>query len=173
MLGLIAFALYVATIPFANWMIGNVGTICIPDGPCMIPVGFGMLAPSGVLMVGAALILRDIVQREFGWHMALVAIFVGAGISALVAPPALVIASVAAFLFSEAADLAVYTPLQRKNFPVAIALSGVVGAVIDSAIFLYLAFGNLDHIDGQIWGKASMSIAAGVIIGAWRWRRAL
>ena len=32
---LVAFGL---TIPAANWMIGNVGTICAPNGPCVIPV---------------------------------------------------------------------------------------------------------------------------------------
>ena len=49
---------YIATIPAANYMIGNVGTVCIPDGPCLIPVGFGVMAPSGVLMIGLALMLR-------------------------------------------------------------------------------------------------------------------
>ena len=57
---------YMATIPIANFMIGNVGTFCIPDGPCTIPVGFGYSAPSGVLMVGLALVLRDYVQEHFG-----------------------------------------------------------------------------------------------------------
>ena len=43
-------------------MIGNFGTFCVPDGPCLIPVAPGITAPSGVLMVGAALVLRDLVQ---------------------------------------------------------------------------------------------------------------
>jgi len=48
------FVIFALTIPTANWLIGNVGTVCIPDGPCLIPVGFGLMAPSGVLMIGVA-----------------------------------------------------------------------------------------------------------------------
>ena len=47
----IATALFAATIPAANWMIGNVGVACIPDGPCLVPVGFGLMAPSGVVII--------------------------------------------------------------------------------------------------------------------------
>ena len=52
-------------------MIYNVGTFCVPDGPCMIPVAPGIMAPSGVLMVGLAFVLRDVVQRELGAKYAL------------------------------------------------------------------------------------------------------
>lgn len=170
MLGIIALALYALTIPAANWLIGNVGTICIPEGPCMIPVGFGMMAPSGVLMVGAALVLRDVVHKLMGWQFAAMAIVVGAGVSALFAPASLVIASVAAFTFSEAADFAIYAPLEKRNFPLAVALSGIAGAALDSAIFLWLAFGSLDHMDGQFFAKAIISVVVGA--GLWAWRRA-
>ena len=44
---------YMSTIPLANFMISNVGTFCVPDGPCLIPLGFGIMAPSGVLMSGS------------------------------------------------------------------------------------------------------------------------
>ncbi|MFZ1102714.1 MAG: VUT family protein, partial [Hyphomicrobiaceae bacterium] len=56
---LIAFTL---CIPAANWLIGNVGTACMPNGPCLIPVAPGIDAPSGVPMIGFALVLRDLVQ---------------------------------------------------------------------------------------------------------------
>ena len=147
-------------IPAANWLIGNVGTACIPNGPCIIPVAPGLTAPSGVLMIGLALVLRDLVQRSLGVKWAAGAILVGAGLSALFATPTLVMASAVAFLLSELADLAVYTPLQRKQLVFAVFASSVVGLVIDSAIFLYLAFGSLDFIAGQIVGKAWMVLAA-------------
>ena len=60
---LVAFGL---CIPAANWMIGHVGTTCVPDGPCLVPVAPGLAAPSGVLMIGLALVLRDLVQRRLG-----------------------------------------------------------------------------------------------------------
>lgn len=153
-------AAFTLCIPAANWLIGNVGTFCIPNGPCLIPVAPGLTAPSGVLMIGLALVLRDLVQRCLGFQWAVGAVFAGAAVSGFFAPPALVVASVAAFLLSELADLAVYTPLQKKRLVLAVFASSVVGLVIDSAIFLYLAFGSLDHIWGQIVGKAWMVIVA-------------
>jgi uncharacterized PurR-regulated membrane protein YhhQ (DUF165 family) len=160
MIGYFALAAYAATIPLANWMIGNVGE-CIPNGPCLIPVGFGLMAPSGVLLIGAALVLRDAVHRLLGWRWAVAAIIIGATLSFQFSPPALVVASVAAFVLSELADFAVYTPLQRKRLVLAVLASGAVGAVVDSAVFLWMAFGSFDFIAGQIVGKIWMTIIAG------------
>jgi queuosine precursor transporter len=144
---------YVATIPAANWLIGHWGTICVPDGPCLLPVFPGLMAPSGVLMIGAALVLRDLVQRAYGVPLSLACVIAGAALSAFFAPPALALASGAAFLFSELIDFAVYTPVARRNFPVAIILSCSAGAMADSALFLWLAFGSLAFIGGQFVGK--------------------
>lgn len=165
----LAFFAYLATIPAANWMIGNVGH-CIPDGPCLIPVGFGLAAPSGVLMIGAALVLRDIVHSLLGARWALAAIALGSIVSAAVAPPALVVASAIAFLVSELADMAVYAPLRARRLYLALLLSGLIGSVVDSAVFLSLAFGSLDFIAGQIVGKLWMTGFAAA--GLWAYRRA-
>ncbi len=158
--GVIALVLFGLTIPAANWMIGNVGTVCVPQGPCLVPVWPGISAPSGVLMIGLALVLRDIVQRRLGPAAGLAAIAIGTLISALLAPSAIVIASVAAFTLSELADFAVYTPLQRRRFVTAVVASGFVGLVVDSVIFLHLAFGSLDFLAGQVIGKAWMIVIA-------------
>ena len=91
--GAVFLVLFALTIPAANWLIGHVGTACIaPQGPCVLPVAPGVMAPSGVIMVGVALVSRDLVQRRLG-----------TGLSAL---PALILASAVAFLSSEFADLA-------------------------------------------------------------------
>jgi uncharacterized PurR-regulated membrane protein YhhQ (DUF165 family) len=158
--GVVFLILFGLTIPAANWLIGNVGTACAPHGPCVIPVAPGLMAPSGVTMIGIALVLRDLVQRRLGLGVAIGAIIVGAGLSALVAPPSLVIASAAAFLLSEAADLAVYTPLARRRLIAAVLASSVVGLVVDSILFLWLAFGSLDFLAGQVVGKAWMVLAS-------------
>jgi len=160
MIGYVAVALFMACIPVANWLIGNVGTVCVPKGPCLIPVGFGFDAPSGVLMIGLALVLRDAVHRELGWKWAVGAILAGAALSAYVAPPALVAASCVAFLLSELADLAVYAPLYRKRLIAAVAASSIVGAIIDSAVFLLIAFGSIKYLPGQVIGKAWMVLLA-------------
>lgn len=162
--GFVALMLYALTIPAANFLIGNVGTECIPNGPCVIPVGFGLTAPSGVLMVGAALVLRDVVHEKLGVLWALGAIGAGAVLSMFFAPTALVVASFGAFALSELADFAVYTPLRKKRLALAVVLSGLVGAAVDSAVFLWLAFGSLAFIEGQILGKLWMSLAAAVVL---------
>jgi uncharacterized PurR-regulated membrane protein YhhQ (DUF165 family) len=164
--GFLFLALFAACIPAANWLIQNVGTTCMPNGPCLIPVAPGLAAPSGVLMIGLALVLRDLVQRRLGLYWAFGAVIGGAALSGAFAPPALVVASAAAFLFSEMADLAVYTPLQRRGLVLAVFTSSLVGLVIDSVVFLYLAFGSLDYLWGQIVGKTWMVLAALPVI---RW----
>jgi uncharacterized PurR-regulated membrane protein YhhQ (DUF165 family) len=161
---------FAATVPLANWMIGNVGTECIPNGPCILPVGFGLHAPSGVLVVGAALVLRDMVHEAGGLKAALAAIAIGSIAAWFIAPPSLIVASVAAFILAELADLAVYAPLRRRQLITAVLASGAAGAVIDSAVFLWLAFGSLDFIEGQVVGKMWMSFLALPAIWAWRAR---
>lgn len=158
--GLIFLVLFCLTVPAANWMIGHVGTVCTNQGPCLIPVAPGLMAPSGVLMIGAALVLRDLVQRRLGVEFGVGAIIAGAAISAGIAPPSLVFASATAFLLSEFADFAVYTPLARRRLVLAVVASSAVGLVVDSVVFLWLAFGSLDFLLGQIVGKAWMVLIA-------------
>lgn len=172
MIGYLALAAYAATIPLANWMIGSVGQ-CVPDGPCLIPVGFGLMAPSGVLMIGAALVLRDAVHSLLGWRWAVAAIAAGAALSFTFSPAELVVASATAFLLSELADLAVYAPLRRRRLVLAVFASGVAGAAVDSAAFLWLAFGSLDFIAGQLVGKLwATAFGAAVLLIARRLARA-
>jgi len=154
--GLIFLLLFALTIPAANWMIGHVGTVCLPNGPCLIPVAPAIMAPSGVLMIGAALVLRDLVQRRLGIEFGIGAIVAGAAISAGLAPPSLVLASAAAFLLSEFADFAVYTPLARRRLLLAVVASSLAGLVVDSVVFLWLAFGSLEFLAGQVVGKTWM-----------------
>lgn len=162
-------AAFAATIPAANWLIGNVGTECFPNGPCVIPVGFGLSAPSGVLVIGAALVLRDLVHESGGPVAAFVAIAFGVALSAIFAPPALVVASTLAFALSELADFAVYAPLRKRRLWLAVLLSGLAGAVMDSAVFLWVAFGSLDFVAGQVVGKLWVTLAA---VPFFVWRRA-
>lgn len=149
---------YMATIPAANYLIGHVG-MCVPDGPCLITVAPGIMAPSGVLMIGAALLLRDLVQRQYGIVWSLGCIVAGAALSFFVAVPAIALASGTAFLFSELVDFAAYTPLARRRFYLALLFSVAAGAFADSAIFLFMAFGSLDHMLGQVIGKLYAVIA--------------
>jgi uncharacterized PurR-regulated membrane protein YhhQ (DUF165 family) len=168
--GLLLLALFALTIPAANWLIGHVGTTCVPQGPCLVPVAPGLMAPSGVTMVGIALVLRDLVQRRLGTAISALAVLVGSGLSALYAPATLVLASASAFLLSELADLAVYTPLARRRLVAAVIASSCAGLVVDSIVFLWLAFGSLDFLAGQVVGKAWMVLLS-IPLVAWLRRR--
>jgi queuosine precursor transporter len=161
---LIAFGLFAATIPAANWLIGNAGTTCIPDGPCLIPVGFGLMAPSGVLMIGLALVLRDWLHELAGWRWSFAAVLLGGVLSLLFSPPSLAIASAVAFTLAEIADLGVYARLREKGKPLAVMASQVVGAFLDSAIFVYLAFGSLEFSAGTTLGKIYAGAAVALLL---------
>lgn len=149
------FVAFVATVAGANWALARYG---------IVPVTPWHEAPAGVYFAGLAFGLRDALHERGGRRWVLAAIAVGAGLSLLIedavripgghAPIA--VASAVAFGLSELADLAVYEPLRRRHWPAAVALSNTVGAVVDSALFLALAFGTLDHLDGQVIGKVLM-----------------
>lgn len=150
--------LYIGTIVAANWAIQTFG---------FVPVGFGLMAPAGVYFAGLAFTFRDLTQDQLGRRWTVGAILIGAALSALVSP-AFALASGVAFLFSELADLAVYTPLRERRWLGAVLASNAVGLVIDSALFLLLAFGSLEFLAGQIVGKTWITLLAVAVLGGWR-----
>lgn len=156
--GIVSITGYVATIFAANWLIEHVG---------VVPVGFGLSAPAGVYVAGLALTLRDIVQATLGRAAVTAAILAGAALSWLVSP-AFAVASATAFFVSELADFAVYTPLERRARHAAVAASNTVGAIIDSALFLWLAFGSLQFLPGQVLGKTWMTLLAILLLSTGR-----
>lgn len=156
------FAAYIGTIFAANWAIATFG---------VIPVAPGLLAPAGVLFVGLAFPLRDFIQRVRGRWWSVAAILVGAALSYIVSPR-FAIASGVTFLVSEFCDFAVYTPL-AKRFAVAVLASSVASLVVDSILFLTLAFGSLAFLPGQIVGKVESVAVVMVLLAAWRARALL
>ena len=130
-------------------------------------MGPGLVAPAGVYFAGLAFTLRDITQDTLGRSWVLVAILVGALLSALVSTQ-FALASATAFLFSELCDFAVYTPLRERNWIGAVAASNVVGLVTDSVLFLWIAFGSLEYLSGQIVGKIWMTLLAVGVLMVWR-----
>jgi uncharacterized PurR-regulated membrane protein YhhQ (DUF165 family) len=163
-IGLPALVAYVGTVVAANWFVQHVGSQSFPGGPHTIPVGFGYRAPSGVLWVGLAFTVRDLVQSTLGRWWTVAAIVVGAVLSYAVAP-SLAWASAVAFLTSEALDFAVYTPLVERGAVVtAVVLSNTVGLLIDTFVFLRLAFHSLDFWQGQVIGKGWMTVLALLVL---------
>lgn len=154
----IVFVGFVLTVWAANWLITTYG---------IVPVGFGLAAPAGVFAVGVTFTLRDALHELAGRKWVMAAIATGAVLSAFLSP-SLAVASGVAFAVSELADYSVYAPLRRRSWLAAVSLSNTVGLVVDSALFLWLAFGSLDFLTGQVVGKAYMTVAAIIVIGVGR-----
>jgi hypothetical protein len=147
---------FVATVGGANWTLATFG---------IVPIGFGLSAPAGVYFAGIGFTIRDLIHDRGGRLWIVSAIVVGAAVSALLeGAQGFAIASGCAFLLSESADWLIYTPLRRRGWVISVACSNVVGLVVDSVVFLWLAFGSLDFIEGQIVGKAYMTIVAIILL---------
>ena len=149
----IPFVFYVASIVGANWLLAHFDPI---------PVGFGLMAPAGVILAGFAFSFRNLTQLALGRAFGFAAIAVGALLSATVFQSDVKLggvlpiwaASGVAFAFSETADALVWTKLRERGWWArAMGLGDLAGQVIDSIIFLVLAFGSIDFLLGQIVGK--------------------
>lgn len=143
-------AAFIATIFGANWTLTTFG---------VVPIGFGLVAPAGVYFAGLAFTFRDFLHEVGGRWWVLSAILAGGAVSWYL-DPTFAVASAAAFSTSELADYAVYAPLRRRGWIRAVAVSNIVGLVVDSMLFLLLAFGSLEFLDGQLVGKGYMTLAA-------------
>lgn len=117
---------FIALVVASNWLTAQYGLVA-------------GLVTAGTFTAGIALACRDAVRETAGLFAALGCVVVGAGLSYWLAGPALALASGAAFLLAELFDTAVYEPLRRRGRARAVAASQVVGAVVDSVVFLALA----------------------------------
>lgn len=160
--GWVAAVGYVGTVVAANWAIRRFG---------VVPVGFGLTAPAGVYFVSVALVFRDYVQWALGKAVMLAALITGVAVSYTVAGPGLATASAAAFLLSELVDFALFTWVAPR-WASAVLIGGLVGALLDSVVFLHLAYGSFAYLPGQLLGKGYGVVAAALVIAVVRRRRA-
>lgn len=153
----VALTAYVGVIVLANYLIvhGMPGATATPFHTYTLPVGFGLAAPAGTYLAALTFPLRDVVQRFGGRFLGIAAILIAALVSWWVSDPIIAVASGGTFLISETLDFAVYTPLQRRWFVLAVVASGIVASLVDSLLFLRwagLPYGN-GNLEGLIVGK--------------------
>lgn len=120
----------------------------------------GLYAPSGVLFAGLVFTLRDICHEKLGSLWTCILIVLGSFLSIILSTPELALASGISFLASEFLDMVIYTPLRKKRWISAVILSNTAGLILDTILFLSIAFGSLDYTLGQIIGKLEMTIVA-------------
>ena len=135
----------------------------------LIPVGLGLTATAGTAAAGMTLLARDWVHHSAGRTAVLSCIGVGAALSAAWAGPRLALASAAAFLLSELADLLVYQRMRRHGWAAAALTSNTIGAPIDTMLFLALAgFPIWAALPGQLWVKAIATLIPVALIAVTR-----
>lgn len=151
---------YIATVYLANWALSTYG---------FIDIGFGLMAPAGVLFAGLAFTFRDLTHEALGRWWCIAAILVGSALSYVLEDVGrIALASAVAFTVSEFLDLAVYEPLRKRNWLGAVTASNTVGLLTDSALFLWIAFSSLHGLEGLIVGKLYMTALAVAVLWAWR-----
>jgi uncharacterized PurR-regulated membrane protein YhhQ (DUF165 family) len=149
---------FLACILAANYVTSRYG---------MVPVGFGLVATAGTYFAGLSFVLRDSLQDVAGKRWTLAVIAAGAVLSFLVSAPFIALASAVAFGLSEAADLAVYTPLRQSGYVRAATASNVVGSAVDTVAFLTIAGFPLGQaFAGQMVGKlAATALVILAVVG--------
>ncbi len=159
-----ASAVYIGVIVLANWMTDTFG---------LVPIGFGLMVTAGTFAAGAALIARDWLQVETNRWWVLAGIAAGVILSVVLANPAIAVASGVAFAVSELVDWGVFTPIRDKSLPLAVLVSSIVSAPVDTVLFLHIAgFGvTWEAVFGQFIVKTVMAlIVAGAIVAVSDWR---
>lgn len=121
---------YVSSVLAANIVTSNWG---------LVAAGFGLLVPAGTYCAGLALALRDAVHEWCGVRWVWAAIAAGTALSFGLADGRIALASGVAFALSEALDLFVYSRLRVKGWRRALLASNAAGAVVDTALFLWLS----------------------------------
>jgi hypothetical protein len=138
----------------------------------MTPVGFGLMATAGTYFAGLTFVLRDTLQDAAGKWAVMALIVFGALLSYLVSDPFIALASGVAFLVSEVADLAVYTPLRKRGYIRAAVASNVVGSLVDTVLFLWIAgFPIQQALAGQMVGKVAVTLVVVLVVTGYRVRR--
>ncbi len=154
-------ATFVACVALANWAIIHIGADNGDGGPRTLPLGFGLHAPSGVIFAGAVLTVRDMIHERLGTLGVLAVIAASAPVTALTSTRSLAIASVVTFAIAEIADLLIYERMRHRRRIRAVVVSNAASGVLDSVIFLAIAFGTeaaITGAPGMAIGKVGASV---------------
>ncbi|MBW5445591.1 VUT family protein [Cohnella sp. CFH 77786] len=144
------------------------------------PVLWGkLIIPAGSFLIGATFILRDLVQNAIGRAYTYIAIGAAMLLSAVTSYLLgdtlwITAASALSFLCSETADTEIYSRL-RLPMALRVLYSGVVGGVLDSALFVVIGLSPIGAgflpwnlvgyaIAGQIVVKIAMQCAGALVV---------
>jgi uncharacterized PurR-regulated membrane protein YhhQ (DUF165 family) len=144
------------------WVVGIVGANWLVERYGLVTLTF----PAGVWAAGLTFTARDVVQEQLGRAWVVPAIAAGAGLSAWLNPQ-LALASGVAFAVAELCDWLVYEPLRSRDWYLAVLASGLVGAIVDSALQL-AGFPVATGVVGQVVAKTAVVAASAVLLAPLR-----
>ena len=173
--------LYLLIIAVSNILTAKFNPFVFCDGLLIVPVGS--------VFVGGTFVLRDFVQLKHGkqktYVTILVAILLSAVMSAILGDTAhIAAASAISFFASEAIDTEIFSRL-RKSFAARLLVSGFVGGIIDSTLFVIVGLSPIganmlqwcqvpNAVIGQTLSKAIVQvIAASIVVMYSRQRRSV
>lgn len=124
--------LYLLLIAAANLLTAKVAPLNLAGG--------ALIVPAGSLLAGAVFVLRDLVQMKHGKNKTYTVILWASALSAVLSLSLgdtvhVAAASVMAFFASEAADTEIFSRV-RSSLPARMLLSGAVGGLLDSVLFV-------------------------------------
>jgi hypothetical protein len=157
--GLVVAAAYAISVAMANWTSTYWAALLL--GPVTVP--------AGTLWTGVTFTLRDLLHESLGTRGVVTAIAAGMGLSWVLATPQIAVANVVAFAVSETIDSALYTLLRGDSPLRAILGSNIAGLLVDSVLFVPLAFGSFTDVPGQLLGKTVATLLT--VVALWLVRR--
>ena len=98
-------------------------------------------------------VARDAVQNTLGRWWALTASR-GRRRRNFATSPSLALASGTAFIVGELADWLIFTPLRNRHLTAGYLIGNIWGLLVDTWLFLYLAFSSIDHRRETTPGKS-------------------
>lgn len=141
----------------------------------IVPLPFGLAVPAGVFAIAPVFTLRDAVHERWGRRGAYALIAVASAMSwalAWLTGNALLgrvtVASVIAFALNETLDTEIYHKLRDRSRLLAILGSNAVSTLVDSALFIWIAFGPLWQL---MVGQYLVKMLIAGAIGLWMTRK--
>lgn len=146
--------LYLVSIILGNVFVilFGIGTLSLGDAFNPDKIYFSVTFPLGALWIGLTFSFRDFVQRYWSHQKCWIWMAVAAVITYFWNKD-VALASMLAFIGSEACDWAVFYVLKNKELKTRVMVSNLVSCPLDSLIFVPLAFGVPWYSDA-VWGQA-------------------
>lgn len=153
--------LYLFTIILSNLVTARYNPFILWDGI--------LIVPAGSIFAGAVFVLRDLVQMKHGkqntYKMILAAVILSGCMSVAMGDTShIAAASAVAFIASESIDTEIFSRM-KKSLMARIILSGIVGGIVDSALFVLFGMSPLGA-NMIPWGKVPSAVLGQVMAKA-------